>query len=187
MKKPVHPHYISTRKPDKVDESIRKVMDILTKYQKQIIDCKVQTETANDAQYENLVHMRIFLTLAGKLLESCDLGECATGVNTPVTSRSEYLALSRKLENKYRSILLNSAMPHEFPVIGEVTDIFATENYGRITTMSGRKSYFLRSSLLAGDFDKIKKGTIVEFNEEVSPFGTLANSVRIISTSSMIH
>ena len=63
-----------------------------------------------------------------------------------------------------------------------VSKLFAADGYGFITDMQGRDVYFHRDNLRNGDFDQLKVGTEVRFEEVSNEKGAHATSVHIVST-----
>ena len=71
---------------------------------------------------------------------------------------------------------------HEDGAHALVSKLFAADGYGFITDLQGRDVYFHRDSLKNGDFETLKVGTEVRFDEVSSEKGAHATSVHIIST-----
>ena len=63
-----------------------------------------------------------------------------------------------------------------------VSKLFPADGYGFITDLQGRDVYFHRDSLVNGDFERLKVGVEVRFEETQSDKGAHATTVHIVST-----
>ncbi len=61
-----------------------------------------------------------------------------------------------------------------------VARIFPDEGYGFIKTSEGRDIYFHRNAVLHHDFDRLRVGTLVRFEEEEGEQGPQASSVQVL-------
>ena len=63
-----------------------------------------------------------------------------------------------------------------------VSKLFVADGYGFITDLQGRDVYFHRDSLKNGEFETLKVGTEVRFDEAHNEKGAHATSVHVVST-----
>jgi cold shock CspA family protein len=68
--------------------------------------------------------------------------------------------------------------------LGQVTEITPEQDFGFLRTKEGGLLYFHRHSLLSGDFDDLKGGEEVYYNEDVGDTGPIATKVRVKSRGS---
>ena len=61
---------------------------------------------------------------------------------------------------------------------GTITRVLHTKGYGFIRDAQG-KEYFFHRSAVAGNFENLREGQQVSFEEEVSEKGPQANNVRV--------
>lgn len=75
--------------------------------------------------------------------------------------------------------------PHESEreFLGQVAEMHADRDHGFLITNSGGLLYFHRSSVLAGDFDSLKRGDAVHYVEELGDTGPIATKVRVKTSS----
>lgn len=62
--------------------------------------------------------------------------------------------------------------------LGQIAEITPGEDFGFLMTKEGALLYFHRNSILAGDFDKLKRGDEVYYVEEMGDTGPTAAKVR---------
>jgi cold shock CspA family protein len=65
--------------------------------------------------------------------------------------------------------------------LGQVAEITPEQDFGFLLTKEGGLLYFHRNSLLSGDFDDLKVGEYVHYNEDVGDTGPIATKVRVKS------
>lgn len=63
--------------------------------------------------------------------------------------------------------------------LGQVAEMHEDNDHGFLLNNSGSLVYFHRSSMLRGDFDKLKRGDEVHYVEEVGDTGPIATKVRV--------
>lgn len=66
---------------------------------------------------------------------------------------------------------------HEY--LGQVAEMTPERDFGFIMTKEGGLLYFHRNSMLAGEFDGLKRGQEVTYVEEVGDTGPIATKVRV--------
>jgi ribosome-associated translation inhibitor RaiA/cold shock CspA family protein len=62
--------------------------------------------------------------------------------------------------------------------LGQVAELTPEEDFGFLLTKEGGLLYFHRNSLLAGDFDALKRGDAVYYVEDMGDTGPIASKVR---------
>lgn len=70
---------------------------------------------------------------------------------------------------------------HDGPnqLLGQVADIDPSGEFGFILTAAGGMLYFHRNSLLAGEFEALRRGVEVHYVEEMGDTGPTASKVRV--------
>jgi ribosome-associated translation inhibitor RaiA/cold shock CspA family protein len=63
--------------------------------------------------------------------------------------------------------------------LGQVAELAPEKDHGFLLTKEGGLLYFHRNSVLAGDFDALKRGTQVHYVEEMGDTGPTAAKVRV--------
>jgi len=63
--------------------------------------------------------------------------------------------------------------------LGQVADVDAGGEFGFLLTKEGGLLYFHRNSVLAGDFDQLRRGDEVYYVEDVGDTGPIASKVRV--------
>lgn len=66
---------------------------------------------------------------------------------------------------------------HEF--LGQVAETTPERDFGFLMTKEGGLLYFHRNSMLAGDFDRLRRGQEVHYVETVGDTGPIATKVRV--------
>ncbi len=74
-----------------------------------------------------------------------------------------------------------SKHPHDVASqsLGQVAEINGGDDFGFLLTKEGGLLYFHRNSLLTGNFDDLKRGDEVHYNEDVGDTGPIATKVRV--------
>lgn len=67
--------------------------------------------------------------------------------------------------------------------LGQVVEITPGQDFGFLMTKEGGLLYFHRNSLLTGNFDDLKRGDDVHYNEDVGDTGPIATKVRVKARS----
>ncbi|HEY7457957.1 MAG TPA: HPF/RaiA family ribosome-associated protein [Xanthobacteraceae bacterium] len=62
--------------------------------------------------------------------------------------------------------------------LGQVAELYPERDFGFLINNGGSLLYFHRSSMLTGDFDRLKRGDEVHYVEEVGDTGPIATKVR---------
>jgi cold shock CspA family protein len=63
--------------------------------------------------------------------------------------------------------------------LGQVADIDSGGDFGFLLTKEGSLLYFHRNSVLAGDFDQLRRGDAVYYVEDIGDTGPIASKVRV--------
>jgi cold shock CspA family protein len=89
------------------------------------------------------------------------------------------------LDIKERRLDRSQQPPHEADreFLGQVAELHADRDFGFLINNAGSLLYFHRSSLLTGDFDKLVRGDVLHYVEEVGDTGPIATKVRVKTTS----
>jgi len=70
---------------------------------------------------------------------------------------------------------------HHF--LGQIVELTRGQDFGFLLTKEGTLLYFHRNSLLAGDFDKLKRGDEVRYVEAMGDTGPTARKVWLLSSN----
>jgi ribosome-associated translation inhibitor RaiA/cold shock CspA family protein len=91
------------------------------------------------------------------------------------------IAERRLAELKDRAADRTAALLHDSAneFLGQVAELPAGRDYGFVLTKEGGLLYFHRNALLAGDFDKLRRGDAVSYVEETGDTGPVASKVRL--------
>jgi ribosomal subunit interface protein len=164
-----------------VEASIREHAEKLNRYYDRIMSCRVVIEEQHKHhQHGNHYHVSVDVTVPGGELVASrepDLHHAYTDVY--VTIRDAFDTMRRELEDHARRhdqrLKVHAAAPH-----GRIVELNAGEHYGRIETPDGRLIYFHRNSVLDADFDGLKIGAEVRFDEEAGEQGPQASTVHVV-------
>jgi cold shock CspA family protein len=63
--------------------------------------------------------------------------------------------------------------------LGQIAEINPERDFGFLMTKEGGLLYFHRNSVLTGNFDDLKRGDEVHYNEDVGDTGPIATKVRV--------
>ncbi|OGA25174.1 MAG: 30S ribosomal protein S30 [Betaproteobacteria bacterium RIFCSPLOWO2_02_FULL_67_26] len=164
-----------------IEASVREHADKLEKYYGRIVGCRVVIEEQHKHhQHGNHYHVRVNLTVPGaELVASREPDEHHAYTDVYVAIRDAFDTARRQLEDYARRhdqrLKAHAAPPH-----GRIAELHPQENYGRIETPDGRLVYFHRNSVLGADFDQLRVGAEVRFDEEAGERGPQASTVHVV-------
>ncbi len=163
-----------------LEQNIRERASKLDEFYGRIMSCRVMVEAQHRHHHQgNTYHVRIDLTVPGhELVASRDPGKDHAHEDVYVAVRDAFDALHRQLEDFARRQRAE-VKAHEAPAHGRIAELNWHEEYGMIETVDGREVYFHRHSVVNADFDKLKIGDSVRFNEEMGDLGAQASSVLV--------
>jgi cold shock CspA family protein/ribosome-associated translation inhibitor RaiA len=94
---------------------------------------------------------------------------------------AERQLLALKKQRDGRTKVGNHDTENQF--LGQVAEITPGQDFGFLMTKEGGLLYFHRNSLLTGNFDDLKRGDDVYYNEDVGDTGPIATKVRVKARS----
>lgn len=182
MQLPIEITYRGVDKTDEIDGFIRDKATRLDKFCDHITRCDVIVEQPNHAQHSgNPFHVRIDLTVPPGHELVVDEKPTKHEMHEPLTKvvNVAFKAMERQLKelvDRQQQRVKTHVEAHAL-----VTKIFPAEGYGFITDMQGRDVFFDRDSLANGDFDALKIGAEVRFDEGHGDKGAQATSVHVVA------
>lgn len=143
----------------------------------QIAACRVVIEAPHKHRIRgNLFHVRIDLsTPQAELVAVRDVGMNIAHEQISVAIRDAFNAIRRQLLRHKAKLRIDHHIPTTLPT-GVLKKISHIDDFGIIETNDGREIYLHRNSLVTGNFDKLKIGDILRFNEELGEKGPQASS-----------
>lgn len=164
-----------------IEANIRVRAQKLEQYYDRIMSCRVVVEQHHRHQRQgNLFHVRVDLKVPdAELIASRDPAEHHAHEDVYVAIRDAFDAVRRQLEDHARR-RRGDVKAHAMPAHGRVVELYLDADYGKIETPDGRRVYFHRNSVIAGDFAKLEIGAEVRFAEEAGELGPQATTVRVI-------
>jgi ribosome-associated translation inhibitor RaiA/cold shock CspA family protein len=164
-----------------VEAEIRKWVAKLEKVSWDLISCRVVVEAPQaHKQKGGHFHTRIDLTLPGR--------EIVVNREPPAHQSHEdaYVSIRDAFENARRLLSeevrrrQGEVKVHAVQLHGRIAAILPKEDYGSIETPDGRELVFHRNSVLNADFDGLKAGDEVRFEEQNGGEELRASSVRLV-------
>jgi cold shock CspA family protein len=70
--------------------------------------------------------------------------------------------------------------------LGQIAEITPEQDFGFLLTKEGGLLYFHRNAVLSGDFDDLKRGDEVHYNDDVGDTGPIATKVRVKAKSAVV-
>ena len=67
--------------------------------------------------------------------------------------------------------------------LGQVAEVTPEQDFGFLLTKEGGLLYFHRNAVLSGNFDDLKRGDEVHYNDDVGDTGPIATKVRVKAKS----
>ena len=181
MKLPLQITFRNMEKSEAVDVSIRKWVAKLEKISEELISCRVVVEAPLQHKRKGgHYHTRIDLALPGiEIVINREPASHHGYVDVYVSIRDAF-ANARHQLIEYVRRHQGKVKSHDIPPHGRIIALYPAEDYGRIETPEGWDIVFHRDSLLNADFDTLKTGDEVRFEEQNGIEGLRASSVRLI-------
>lgn len=183
MQLPIEISYRGVAKSDEIEKLVREKAGRLDKFCDHISRCDVIIEKPNQAQHSGSpFRVRIDVTVPPHHELVADEKPTKHEMHEPLTKvigdafRSMERQLTTLTDKQHHRIKTHEEGGHAL-----ISKLFAADGYGFITDMQGRDVYFHRDSLKNGDFDRLKVGTEVRFDEVAGENGAHATSVHIVS------
>lgn len=157
----------------------------LERFVPEIISCRVTIEAPHRRKrkgklYRVLVDVRVpgAVIVAGR-----DPDKDHSHEDVYVAMRDSFDAARRQLEDWIR-ITRGRVKVREGPPHGTIEVLYPERDSGRITTPEGRSIYFHRNSVINADFEDLRVGDEVRFNEEEGDEGPQASTVYLVARRS---
>ena len=185
MQLPIEISYRGVAKSDEIETLVRDKAARLDKFCDHISRCDIIIEQPNHAQHSGSpFHVRIDVTVPPHHELVVNEKPTRHEMHEPLTKviGDAFRALERPLQEITQRPPQKVKTHNADGAHAMVSKLFAADGYGFITDMQGRDVYFHRDNLRNGDFDQLKVGTEVRFEEVSNEKGAHATSVRIVST-----
>lgn len=183
MQLPVEISYRGVDKSEAIETLVREKAARLDKFCDHITRCDVIIEHPNQAQQSGSPYrVRIDVTVPPGHELIADEKPGKHDMHEPLAKvvNDAFKTMERQLKDLVQR-QHHQVKSHDEPR-ALVTKLFTAEGYGFITDLQGRDVYFHRNSLVNGDFERIKIGSEVRYEEEHGEKGPQATTVKIVST-----
>ncbi len=184
MQLPIEVSYRGVAKSDEIEALVREKASRLDKFCDHISRCDVVIEHPNHAQHSGSpFRVRIDVTVPPGHELVADEKPTKHEMHEPLTRVIG--DAFRNMERQLKELVArqhHKVKTHDDGAHALVSKLFAAEGYGFITDLQGRDVYFHRNSLVGMDFDKLKVGAEVRFEEISDEKGAHATSVHVVST-----
>jgi cold shock CspA family protein/ribosome-associated translation inhibitor RaiA len=159
-----------------VEDKIRSEAEKLDKFYDRIISCRIVVESPHRHSRQGKQFLiKIHLTLpGGDLVIKREPNE-----DIKVSIRDSFSAARRKLED-YARKQRGDIKRHEETPQASITSLFPELGYGFLTTPQNIEVYFHENSVVNTDFNKLKVGMRVRYEETKGEKGPQASTVAII-------
>ena len=143
----------------------------------QITACRITIEAPHKHRLRgNQFHVRIDVSAPqGEIVSARDAWVNVAHEQIGVALRDSFSAIRRRLSRHKAKLRVDHHIPTAQPT-GVLKKISHIDDFGIIGTADGREIYLHRNSLVTGDFDKLRTGDILRFNEELGEKGPQASS-----------
>ena len=159
-----------------VETKIRNEAEKLNKFYDRIMRCRVVVESPHrHSRQGKQFHVKIHLTLpGGDMVIKREPRE-----DIKVAIRDSFSAARRKLEDFARK-QRGDIKHHEETPHASITSLFPELGYGFLTTPQNMEVYFHENSVVNSDFNRLKVGMKVRFEETAGEKGPQATTVAVI-------
>ncbi len=184
MEIPLELAWRDIEKQEEVEALIHEEVDHLDKMCHELISCRVTLEKPHQHQDKgNPYRVRIVARIPpGKeLVVTRDSTKGALHDRLYTVVKDAFQALTRQIRET-RNQQRNHVKRHpEQETQGIVVRLFPEQDYGFLKTPSEREIYFHRNAVANDEFNRLKPGTGVRFNEEMGEQGPQATVVQIVN------
>jgi ribosomal subunit interface protein len=163
-----------------IEATIRDKAAKLEQFYDRITSARVVVEVPHRQHRKGrLFHVRIDLRVPGQeIVVSRDPSSHHESEDVYVAIRDAFDVAKRQLED-YARETRHRPKAHVAPPEGRIVRLHADDGYGFIETPDGREIYFHRNSVVDGDFDLIRIGDRVRFDESAGERGPQASTVHV--------
>jgi ribosomal subunit interface protein len=181
MQLPLQITFRNLDRSEAIEARVRERAESLEKFFDHITSCRVVVEAHHKHhRHGNHYHVRVDVTVPnGEVVASREPDEHHAYTDVYVAIRDAFDAVRRQLED-YGRRERRQVKAHEVPPHGRIVELYPDEDYGRIETPDGRLVYFHRNSVVDADFDKLRIGAQVRFDETMGDRGPQASTVHVV-------
>jgi ribosome-associated translation inhibitor RaiA len=174
--------------PQGAEASIRSHIDRLEQIYGRMTTCRVRVDQKNQnpsGSIPPVVHVEISVPGHKDIVVAHEPGHLQRRFQAPDVHNAinEAFRIAERRLAKYKSKLKDhdAVLQHESAneFRGQVAEIASENDFGYLMTKEGGLLYFHRTSLLTGDFKKLKRGDSVSYVEQVGDSGPIASKVRV--------
>jgi ribosome-associated translation inhibitor RaiA/cold shock CspA family protein len=174
--------------PDGAEDSIREHMARLERIYGRMTNCRVHVDQKNQNSNGTIPPVvRIELSVPGRkdIVVAHEPDHLQRRFQTPDLHNAinEAFRIAELRLSKYKGRITNhdAVQRHESAneFLGQIAELTPERDFGFLMTKEGGMLYFHRSSMLTGDFDKLKCGDQVSYVEEIGDTGPIATKVRV--------
>jgi len=162
-----------------LEARIRELAQRLERFSAHIVRCHVIVALPHKHGHQGgLYEVHIHVTTpGGKVIANHEHPEHRSHEDVYVALRDAFRAVRRRLED-YERVHRHDVKHHDDEPGGWVSELYPTEDFGRIQTTDGRSLYFHRHSVVGADFERLTTGVKVRFVEEAGEHGPQASTVK---------
>jgi cold shock CspA family protein len=188
MQVPLELAFHNTESSDWAESEIRARVADLEKIYGRIVSCRVRVDqraTNATGTIPPVVHIEIGIPGRKDLVVSHEPDHLQRKFQRPDLSNAineafriaERRLLDLKEQRDGRTKLPHHDAPNQ--ALGQVAEIDPNGDFGFLLTREGGMLYFHRNSVLAGDFNDLKRGDEVYYVEDMGDTGPVASKVRV--------
>ena len=176
---------------EKVDWAEDQILDHIERLEEiydRLITCRVRVDQTNDNTNHTIPPVvRIEISVPGHkdivvahepehLQRKFQAPDLHNAINEAFRIAERRLSQFKEQLTDHKAVGRHEAM-NEF--LGQVAELTPERDFGFLMNKDGGLLYFHRNSMLAGDFDSLRRGQEVHYVEEVGDTGPIATKVRV--------
>ena len=188
MQVPVEIAYRNVEKPDWAEAEIRDHVARLEDVYDRLVACRVRVEQrANNANRTIPPVVRIEMSVPGhkELVVAHEPDHLQRKFQTADLHNAinEAFRIAERQLSEYKDELKDHGTKERHEAasefLGQIAEVHPERDFGFLMTKEGGLLYFHRNSVLAGDFDKLRRGQEVRYVEGMGDTGPTAAKVRV--------
>jgi len=190
MQVPVEIAFHNVASSEGAEGAIREHVDRLERMYKRMTTCRVRVDQRNQNANETIPPVvRIEISVPGykdivvahepaHLQRKFQTPDLYNAINEAFRIAERSLAKHKDKVADHGIAEMGHEAAHEFR--GQIADLPPDKDFGFLMTKEGALLYFHRNSLLAGDFDRLRRGDEVSYVESMGDTGPVASKVRLL-------
>jgi cold shock CspA family protein/ribosome-associated translation inhibitor RaiA len=183
MQIPLEISYLDINKTEELDQLIHEKATALEKVCDYITSCRATLENPLKAQNSGQpfrIRISVRVPPGHEIVAVEEPGPGDSHIQLASGIRNAFENIRRQLKKLTEKQRKDIKSHPDQQVVAVIDKVFREEGYGFLRTVEGQQIYFHKNSVLHDDWNRLKEGTGVHFNQEIGDKGLQATAVQIV-------